>query len=57
MDEWLGNPSPYKYLPQISSDYGDRMNICQRTISNALSELFIKLGRIFYTIPLNMMPY
>lgn len=26
MEEWVGNPSPYAYLPQLFSDYGDRMN-------------------------------
>jgi hypothetical protein len=50
MDEWVGNPSPYAYLPQISSDYGDRMNFWQRTL-NTLSEIYMKLGRIFYAIP------
>ena len=50
MDEWVGNPSPYAYLPQIFSDYGDRMNFCQRTL-NTLSEIYMKLGRIFYVIP------
>jgi len=50
MDEWVGNPSPYAYLPQIFSDYGDRMNFWQRTL-NTLSEIYMKLGRIFYVIP------
>ena len=50
MDEWVGNPSPYAYLPQISSDYDDRMNFWQRTL-NTLSETYKKLGRIFYVIP------
>jgi len=26
MDEWVGNPSPYAYQPQIFFDYGDRIN-------------------------------
>jgi glucuronosyltransferase len=50
MDEWVGNPSPYAYLPQIFSDYGDRMTFWQRTL-NTLSEIYIKLGRIFYVLP------
>jgi hypothetical protein len=50
MDEWVGNPSPYAYLPQLFSDYGDRMNFWQRTL-NTLSEIYMKLGRIFYAIP------
>jgi glucuronosyltransferase len=50
MDEWVGNPSPYAYLPHIFSDYNDRMNFWQRTL-NTLSEIYFKLGRIFYVIP------
>ena len=50
MDEWVGNSSPYAYLPQIFFDYGDRMNFWQRTL-NTLSEIYMKLGRIFYVIP------
>jgi len=50
MDEWVGNLSPYAYLPQISYDYGDRMNSWQRTL-NTLSEIYVKLGRVFYVIP------
>ena len=50
MDEWVGNPSPYAYLPHIFSDYGYRMNFWQRTL-NTLSEIYMKLGRIFYVIP------
>ena len=49
MDEWVGNSSPYAYLPQIFFDYGDRMNFWQRTL-NTLSEIYMKLGRIFYVI-------
>ena len=49
MDEWVGNPSPYAYVPHLFSDYGDRMNFWQRTI-NSLSEIYFKLGRIFYVI-------
>ena len=50
MDEWVGNLSPYAYLPQISYDYGDRMNSWQRTL-NTLSEIYVKLGRVYYVIP------
>ena len=50
MDEWFGNPNPYAYLPQIFSEYDDRMNFWQRTF-NTLSEFYMKLGRIFYVIP------
>jgi len=38
MDELFGISSPYAYLPQIFSDYGDRMNFWQRTLNN-LSEI------------------
>jgi glucuronosyltransferase len=50
MDEWVGNPSSYAYLPHIYSDYVNRMNFWQRTF-NTLSEIYMKLGRIFYVIP------
>ena len=50
MDEWVGNPSPHAYLPQLFSDYGDQMNFWQRTL-NTLSEIYVKLGRTFYVIP------
>jgi glucuronosyltransferase len=50
MDEWVGNPSPYSYLPHIFLDYADRMDFWQRTL-NTLSEMYMKLGRIFYVIP------
>jgi glucuronosyltransferase len=50
MDEWFGISSPYAYLPQISSDYGDRMNFWQMTL-NTLSEIYVKMGRVFYVIP------
>jgi hypothetical protein len=50
MDEWVGNPSPYAYLPNLFSDYSDRMNFWQRTL-NTLSEIYMKLGRVFYVIP------
>jgi glucuronosyltransferase len=50
MDEWVGNLAPYSYLPQLFSDYSDRMNFWQRTF-NTISEMYIKLGRKFYVIP------
>ena len=50
MDEWVGNPSPYAYLSPIFSDYGDRINFWQRTL-HTFSEIYIKLGRIFYAMP------
>jgi glucuronosyltransferase len=50
MDKWVGNPSPCANLAQISCDYSDRMNFWQRTL-NTLSEIYMKLGRIFYVIP------
>jgi glucuronosyltransferase len=50
MDEWVGNPSPYAYVPQIFLHFDDKMNFWERML-NALSEVYIKLGRIFYVIP------
>jgi glucuronosyltransferase len=49
MDEWVGYPSPYAYLPHIFSHYGYRMNFWQRTL-NTLSEIYMELGRVFYVI-------
>jgi len=50
MDEWVGNPSPYAYLPQLFFEYSNRMNFWQRTL-NTLSEIYVKMGREFYVIP------
>jgi len=50
MDEWVGNPSPYAYIPQVFLHFNEKMNFWQRMF-NALSELYIKLGRVFYVIP------
>jgi glucuronosyltransferase len=50
MDEWVGNPSPYAYVPNVFTDFGERMNFWQR-VTNTLSEIYMKLGRAFYVIP------
>jgi len=50
MDEWVGNPSSYAYIPQFFGDFGDRMDFWQRTL-NTLPEIYMKLGRVFYVIP------
>ena len=50
MDESVGNPSPYAYVPNVFSAYGERMNFWQRTL-NTLSEIYMKLGRVLYVIP------
>jgi len=50
MDKWFGIPSPYAYLPQLFSDYGDRMNFWHRTLY-VLSQIYMKLGIRFYVIP------
>ena len=50
MDEWVGNPSPYAYVPRIFLHFNGKMNLWQRTL-NALSELYITFGTIFYVTP------
>jgi len=50
MDEWFGNPSPYVYLSQLFSYYGDRMNFWHRTLY-VLLQIYLKLGIRFYVIP------
>jgi hypothetical protein len=50
MYDWVGNASPYAYLPHIFSDYNDRLNFWQRTL-NTILEIYMKLGRIFYATP------
>jgi hypothetical protein len=50
MDESVGNPSTYAYVPNVFSGYGERMNFWQRTL-NTLSEIYMKLGRVLYVIP------
>jgi hypothetical protein len=50
MDEWAGNPNPYAYIPQTLSDYSDWKNFWQKTF-NTISEIYVRLGRIFYVTP------
>jgi glucuronosyltransferase len=50
MDEWFGNPNPYAYVPRVTLEYTDRMNLWQR-MHNTITEIHVKLGRIFYVIP------
>jgi glucuronosyltransferase len=50
MDEWVGNPNHYAYVPQTFLHFNGQMNLWQRTL-NTLSELYIKFARMFYVIP------
>ncbi|PSN51259.1 hypothetical protein C0J52_11767 [Blattella germanica] len=50
MHEWMGNPSPYSYIPDLFLPYTDRMNFWQRFI-NTYSELSYKIGRQIYYLP------
>ena len=50
MDDWVGNPGFYSYVPNTFDAFTDRMTFWQR-VHNTLSELYIKLGRKYYTLP------
>jgi glucuronosyltransferase len=50
MGDWVGNPSPYSYVPDVVTDFSDRMNLWEMVI-NSLSGIFFKLGRQLYYLP------
>jgi glucuronosyltransferase len=50
MGDWVGNPSPYSYVPNGLLDFSDRMNLWERVL-NSLSNIFFRLGRQFYYLP------
>ncbi|PSN47111.1 hypothetical protein C0J52_16000 [Blattella germanica] len=50
MDEWVGNPTTYSYVPDIYQGLTDRMTFWER-LKNTLGHLYVKAGRQFYSIP------
>jgi len=50
MGDWVGNPSPYSYVPDPFHNFGDRMDFCERVL-NTISITFQKMTRFFYFLP------
>jgi glucuronosyltransferase len=50
MGDWVGNPSPYSYVPDPFQNFGDRMDFCERVL-NTLGITFQKMTRFFYFLP------
>lgn len=50
MGDWVGNPSPYSYVPDTFQNFGDRMDFCER-VQNTISITFQKMTRFFYFLP------
>lgn len=47
---WVGNPSPYSYVPDPFQKFSDRMNFCERLL-NTIGITFQILSRYFYYLP------
>jgi glucuronosyltransferase len=50
MDNWVGNPHPYAYVPSAFTTYSDRMTFSERLV-NSLHGVFLGIGRKFYYLP------
>ena len=50
MGYWVGNPSPFSYVPYGFSDFNDRMGFWERFL-NTFYGIFFHLGRQFYFLP------
>jgi glucuronosyltransferase len=50
MGDWVGNPSPYSYVPDGFQNFSDRMNLWQRVL-NTLGITFQKVSRCLYYLP------
>jgi glucuronosyltransferase len=50
MGDWVGNPNPYSYVPDVSNHYSDRMSFWER-LSNTVVGQFVKMGRKYYYLP------
>jgi glucuronosyltransferase len=50
MGDWVGNPTPYSYVPDPFQNFSDRMDFWERIV-NTLGITFQKLTRIFYYLP------
>jgi glucuronosyltransferase len=50
MGDWVGNPSPYSYVPDPMQTFSDRMNFWQR-ILNTLGITYQKVSRYLCHLP------
>jgi glucuronosyltransferase len=50
MGDWVGNPSPYSYVPDPFQNFADRMDFCERVL-NTIGITFQKMSRFFYFLP------
>ena len=50
MGDWVGNPSPYSYVPDGFSHFGDRMTFWERLTNTVIGE-FVQMGRKYYYLP------
>jgi glucuronosyltransferase len=50
MADWVGNPTPYSYVPDPFQDFSDRMDFWERLL-NTLGVTLQKLTRLFYFLP------
>jgi len=50
MGDWVGNPSPFSYVPYGFLDFNDRLGFWERLLST-LYGIFFRLGRQFYFLP------
>jgi glucuronosyltransferase len=50
MADWVGNPNPYSYVPDLLLDYADKMNFWQRT-HNTIVYLLKHVGRQLIHVP------
>jgi glucuronosyltransferase len=50
MGDWVGNPSPYSYVPDTFQNFSDRMDFWERLV-NTLGITLQKLTRSFYYLP------
>jgi len=50
MGDWVGNPSPYSYVPDGFIHYSDRMTFWERLTNTVVGE-FMQMGRKYYYLP------
>jgi len=50
MGDWVGNPNPYSYVPEVYLHYSHRMNFWERLV-NTLAGIYWRIWQEFYIIP------
>ena len=50
MGDWVGNPNPYSYVPEVYLHYSHRMNFWERLV-NTLAGIYWRIWQAFYIIP------